>query len=158
VEAGTDGAIHEDILAWQHMSAAGFLRDSYVMEDSSVSEPTIADSPTSVYGGYLQVALDHRWGYSTNGVLRHNGKTGNYVPAEVLAEVDRKIDDGLPGSGRFQFSTYAGQGAAPIGGVAGVARLRTRPLASGSPPGTTVVARRCCAEDNCNERTHEPPL
>lgn len=119
VEAGTDGALHEDILAWQHMSAAGFLRDNYVMEDSSATEPTTANSPTSVYGGYLQVAFDQRWGHSTNAVLRHNVKTGNYVPAEVLAEVDRKIDDGLPGSGSFQFSTYAGQGAAPIGGVAG---------------------------------------
>ena len=49
VEAGTDGAIHEDILAWQHMSEAGFLRDRYVMEDPAISEPTTANSPMSFY-------------------------------------------------------------------------------------------------------------
>jgi Tfp pilus assembly protein PilV len=41
VEVGTHGAIHEDLLAWQHMSDAGFLRDRYVMEDSSMSDPLI---------------------------------------------------------------------------------------------------------------------
>jgi hypothetical protein len=30
----------------------------------------------------------------------------------VLAEVDAKVDDGLAGSGAFQFSPYAAQGVA----------------------------------------------
>ncbi len=41
---------------------------------------------------------------------RHNIKTGNGIPAEILAEIDRKTDDGLPSLGRFQFSPYAGVG------------------------------------------------
>src|SRR6185503_10966993 len=50
---------------------------------------------------------------------RHNIKTGNYVPVEVLAEVNQKTDDGKPGSGRLQFSTYAGAGdPPPVGGAA----------------------------------------
>ena len=142
VEAGTDGAIHEDILAWQHMSEAGFLRDRYVMEDPAISEPTNANSPMSVYGGYLHVAFDPLWGYGTNPMRRHNVKTGNYVPAVVLAEVDRKIDDGLPGSGSFQFSSYAGAGAAPIGGVAGGC------IAADSPTGFWLTEG-----DNCGGAT-----
>ena len=31
IEAGTGGAIHEEILAWQHLSAAGFLQGNYQM-------------------------------------------------------------------------------------------------------------------------------
>jgi hypothetical protein len=62
------------------------------------------------------IVYDSNWGYSSNNVARHNIKTGNYVPAAVLAEVDRKIDEGRPGSGRFQFSTYAGAGTAPVMG------------------------------------------
>jgi hypothetical protein len=58
-----------------------------------------------VFGGFLQVVFDNGWG--------HNVKTGNLVPAAVLAEVDRKTDDGLPASGRFRFSTYAGGVTAP---------------------------------------------
>ncbi len=37
---------------------------------------------------------------------KHNLKTGGQVPVEIIAEVDRKIDDGKPNSGGFQFSTY----------------------------------------------------
>jgi hypothetical protein len=108
IESGTAGAIHEEILAWQHLSAAGFLREGYQMLDPSVSVPTPDNTPSSVFGGLLQVVFDDGWG--------HNVKTGNYVPAAVLAEVDRKTDDGLPNSGRFRFSTYAGAGAPPVVG------------------------------------------
>ena len=37
---------------------------------------------------------------------KHNLKTGSQVPVEIIAEVDRKIDDGLPYAGGFQFSPY----------------------------------------------------
>jgi type II secretory pathway pseudopilin PulG len=118
VEPGTGGAIHEEILAWDHLTAAGFLRGDYQMIDPAASVPAPDNTPSNVFGGYLQIAFDSNWGYSTNTTARHNIKTGNYVPAEVLAEVDRKIDDGLPGTGRFQFSTYAGTGAPPpVGGT-----------------------------------------
>ena len=118
IEAGTGGAIHEEILAWQHLSAAGFLQGNYQMLNSGVAAPAPDNTPSSVFGGYLEIAFDSRWGYSGNSVARHNIKTGNYVAAAVLAEVDRKIDDAHPGSGRFQFSTYAGAGAAPpVGGT-----------------------------------------
>jgi len=39
VEVGTGGAIHEDILAWQHLAAAGFLRGEYRMLHPSVAVP-----------------------------------------------------------------------------------------------------------------------
>src|SRR5262245_2770541 len=114
IEAGTGGAIHEEILAWQHLSAAGFLQGNYHMPNAGISAPTPDNTPSSVFGGYLAIVYDNNWGYGGNGVARHNIKTGNNVPAAVLAEVDRKIDDGRPGSGRFQFSTYAGAGTAPV--------------------------------------------
>jgi len=34
------------------------------------------------------------------------------VPVDIIVEVDRKIDDGLPNTGGFQFSRYQGNGAA----------------------------------------------
>jgi hypothetical protein len=120
VEAGTGGAIHEEIPAWQHLTAGGFLTGNYQMLNAGVAAPTPDNTPSSVFGGYLEIVFDSTWGYSGNSVARHNIKTGNYVPAAVLAEVDQKIDDGRPGSGRFQFSTYAGEGTAPVvGGTPG---------------------------------------
>jgi hypothetical protein len=118
IEPGTGGAIHEEILAWQHLSAAGFLQGNYQMLNAGVAAPTPDNTPSSVFGGYLEIVFDSNWGYSGNTVARHNIKTGNYVPAAVLAEVDLKTDDGRPGAGRFQFSTYAGAGTAPpVGGT-----------------------------------------
>jgi len=116
VEPGTGGAIHEEILAWQHMSAAGFINGSFVMASPAIITPAPDNTPSSVYGGYLEAVTDSQWGYSGNTASRHNIKTGNYVPAVVLAEVDRKVDDGRPGTGRFRFSTYAGAGTAPVVG------------------------------------------
>jgi hypothetical protein len=118
VDPGTGGALHEEILAWQHLSAAGFLNGNYEMLNVGVTAPTADNTPRNVFGGYLQFVFDSTWGNSTNTAARHNLKSGNYVPAAVLAEVDRKTDDGLPGTGRFQFSTYAGTGdPPPIGGT-----------------------------------------
>jgi prepilin-type N-terminal cleavage/methylation domain-containing protein len=116
VDPGTNGAIHEDILAWQHLTAAGFLRGDYRML-AGATAPSAENTPSSVFGGYLQIAFDSTWGATT--ASGHNIKTGNYVPAAVLAEVDRKTDDGLPRSGRFQFSSYAGAGATPVAGTGG---------------------------------------
>jgi len=144
VEPGTGGAIHEDILAWQHLSAAGFLRGNYQMLNPGVAVPAPDNTPSNVFGGYLQLAFDDNWGYSANTVARHNLKTGNYVPAAVLAEVDRKIDDGLPGTGRFQFSAYAGAGDAPVGGTTGGC------TDADSPAATWLEAS---GSDNCGAAT-----
>jgi hypothetical protein len=43
-------------------------------------------------------------------------KTGSQVPVEIIAEVDRKVDDGKPYTGSFQFSNYS-EGAAPDEGL-----------------------------------------
>jgi hypothetical protein len=116
IEPGTGGAIHEEILAWQHLSAAGFINGHFEMASAAIVAPAPDNTPSSVYGGYLEAVTDSQWGYSGNTASRHNIKTGNYVPAAVLAEVDRKIDDGRPGTGRLRFSTYAGAGPAPVVG------------------------------------------
>lgn len=118
IEPGTGGALHEEILAWQHISAAGFISGHYQMLSPAVTVPAPDNTPSSVFGGYMEAVTDSTWGYSGNTASRNNIKTGNYVSAAVLAEVDRKSDDGRPGTGRFRFSTYAGAGTAPpMGGT-----------------------------------------
>jgi prepilin-type N-terminal cleavage/methylation domain-containing protein len=116
IEAAVSGSLHEEILAWNHLSAAGFINGSYTMATSGVSTPAPANTPTNPFGAYVQVAYDGQWGTSSNlfgGVFRHTLKTGNQVPVEIIGEVDRKIDDGMPYTGSFQFSTFSGSGAQP---------------------------------------------
>jgi hypothetical protein len=50
--------------------------------------------------------------------IRHNIKTGNQIPSDILAEIDRKVDDGNPVTGVFQFSVYnGGSGGTPPTGA-----------------------------------------
>ena len=76
--------------------------------------------PANPYVRYIQVIYDAVYGTGAP-APRHNIKTGNGIPSEILAEIDRKIDDGNPVGGVFQFSTYIGGagGTAPTGGAAG---------------------------------------
>ncbi len=114
IEAGTGGALHEEILVWNHLTAAGFLNGSYVMANSAVAAPAPDNNPVNPYSAYLTLGYDNLYGTGTP-PSKHNLKTGSQVPVEIMAEVDRKIDDGLPYAGGFQFSTYAPAGfTAPV--------------------------------------------
>ena len=111
IEAPNLSALQEDILVWSHLSAAGFITGSYTMTDPTIGAPDPTNTPTNPYGVFLSLAYENNWGQAGNSINRHNLKTGNQVPVEILAEVDRKIDDGLPYTGSFQFSTYSPTGA-----------------------------------------------
>ena len=95
----------EDILVWDHLSHAGFINGQYTF-NATISDTT---NPKNPYSVYLQLVWDNTYG--TGGPpAKHNVKTGNQIPVEILAEVDRKVDDGDPYRGAFQFSTYTGPG------------------------------------------------
>jgi hypothetical protein len=102
--------VHEDLLLWTHLAASGFLKGDYRMTDGEAMA-TDANSPKNAYSVYLQIAFDGRYGLSDGGVPRHNLKTGAQVPIEVVAELDRKTDDGRPYRGAVQFSAYNANGA-----------------------------------------------
>jgi len=103
IEAKNTSDDVEMILAWEHLSKAGFINGSYTYAATT----TEASNPKNPYGSYLQLVYDGIYGAGTTttpAALRHNLKTGAAVPSEILAEIDRKVDDGLPRTGVFQFS------------------------------------------------------
>jgi SH3-like domain-containing protein len=51
---------------------------------------------------------------SGTAVSRHNLKTGNQIPVEIMAELDRKIDDGNGSTGSFVFAAFSATGTAPL--------------------------------------------
>jgi len=118
--AVTDG-VDEYIAVWSHLASAGFINGSYAY---AVAPETPASAPTNPYARYIQLIYDNAYGTGTP-ALRHNIKTGNGIPSEILAEIDRKIDDGNPVGGVFQFSAYPGgtgasAGTIPTGGGVGL--------------------------------------
>ncbi len=100
----------KSICAWYQLSKAGFITGNYT-GTGSVADPT--NSPSNPFGGLMQLIFDNIYadgatlagGVSTIPSV-HNIKTGTNIPATILAEVDRKIDDGTPNTGNFRFSAW----------------------------------------------------
>ncbi len=90
-------------LVTNHLAAAGFY--SGPTNSAEVNKaPTAQNAPTNPWGGALFVAYWNQFNVkdaasktSKNGIY-----TGNAIPANVLAEIDRKIDDGSPQTGSFR--------------------------------------------------------
>jgi prepilin-type N-terminal cleavage/methylation domain-containing protein len=101
-------ALSENVLAWEHLSKAGFINGTYTC--NTTEDP--ATTPVNPYAVRQQLVFDGVYGIASAGAVRHNLKTGAQIPVEIIAEVDRKIDDGLPYTGGFQFSIYQGNAAA----------------------------------------------
>jgi prepilin-type N-terminal cleavage/methylation domain-containing protein len=95
-----DGTItttnNENILAWEHLSKAGFINGSYTCAASA----SATSAPANPYGQYLNLVYDA--GYSGTAQNRHNLKTGGAIPSDILAEIDRKVDDGSSLTGSFR--------------------------------------------------------
>jgi prepilin-type N-terminal cleavage/methylation domain-containing protein len=95
IESGTS----EHINAWHHLAKSGFINGSY-KSGTAQNDDT---NPKNPYGGFLTLVFDKVYGDGKQSE-RHNLKTGPNVPVEIVSEIDRKTDDGLPYSGSFQFS------------------------------------------------------
>jgi prepilin-type N-terminal cleavage/methylation domain-containing protein len=111
---GAGATATENILAWEHLSKAGFINGSYTCAATESS----ATTPSNAFAVRLQLIWDAEFDDSTNArsaTARHNLKTGGQIPSDLLAEVDRKNDDGLATGGTFRFSAYNGGAGAPTG-------------------------------------------
>ena len=129
----------EMILAWEHLSKAGFITGTYTCAAADAATTT----PVNPYNVYLQIIYDGNYGISAGGAPRHNIKTGAQVPVGILAEVDRKIDDGSPYTGGFQFTVYKGNAAtAPTEGSA-VAPACTSTLTASAVWNSTNGSTNC---------------
>ncbi len=100
----------ESLLAWVHLSHANLISGNY-QANGNQPDP-LGEWPRNPYGATLQLQYDDQF-TGSGGVPRLNLKTGNQVPARILAEIDRKIDDGRANSGQFRFSAYDGGGGPP---------------------------------------------
>lgn len=109
------GGVAEHVAAWEHLARAGFfISGSYTY--NAVPGPNTG--PTNPYAIAMQIVYDNAYADPTAAPgNKHNLKTGNQIPADIIAEVDRKIDDGNARQGSFRFSVYTHPGGtAPLPG------------------------------------------
>ncbi len=133
------GAGNEDVLAWEHISKAGCINGTYTCA-ATVGPAT---NPTNPYAIALRIVYDGAYGSTSTGAQRHNLKTGNQIPVDIIAEVDRKVDDGLPNTGGFQFSVYT-----VSGGTAPTEGATTTPACT-SAAGTAATWNTTNGSTNC---------
>ncbi len=104
---GTDSP-EERALVWSHLQAAGYITGSY---PDAATAPTVdlnaydCGVDTCPDNGFGQGMLINRGALQqsgTAGVNAHELLTGRAIPSDVLAELDRKIDDGTPSAGSMQ--------------------------------------------------------
>ena len=102
--------VNEPNAAWEHLTRSGFINGTYVYN----ATPSDTSTPKNPYAGYMQLIYDANYGTGTP-AARHNLKTGPNIPVEIVAELDRKVDDGAPHTGSFQVSAYSEGGSAVTG-------------------------------------------
>lgn len=95
----------ERAMVWMHLQSAGYITGGY-------DDPAATVAQANEYGCPVTVCPDNGFGAGMNlnyGAMRqaagssaHELMTGRGIPVEVLAELDRKVDDGLAGSGAMQ--------------------------------------------------------
>ena len=100
---GGGSTVDEYIAAWEHLSRSGFITGSYAY---AAAPPTTASNLSNPYGMFLVLIYDSV--YAGANPIKHNLKTGNQIPADILAEVDRKVDDGRADTGVVRFSAHTG--------------------------------------------------
>ena len=137
------GGNSEQVIAWNHLASAGFLNGSYTM---TAANDAVADAntPKNPYAIYLQLIWDANYADAGTAAVKHNLKTGNQIPVEILAEVDRKIDDGSPMQGSFRFSRYTPASATGLSAAAGTYAAGV--CANSTSPGSWYATQ---SETNC---------
>lgn len=115
LEQPNGAGANESTLAWMHLSHAGFITGNYTMT-AVADAPADINTPSNPYNALLQIIHDANYAIVTGdtpATPRLNVKTGNQVPVAIMAEIDRKVDDGNAGRGIFRFSLYNGAAVAP---------------------------------------------
>lgn len=110
VAAGAEGGA-----LWAHLAAAGFISGSYA-----------GTATGQVYSCPTTVCPDNRFGLgfviasaavTFPAPASHHLYTGSNIPVGIVAEVDRKIDDGIPTTGTVRGGNNNGAAAACIAGA-----------------------------------------
>ena len=104
-------------LVFQHLTAAGFLRCAQCTETATNVKVSGTNALINNYGGVMSIWHDSNYyairGGSANKAPTLMIHTGPRIPSNIIAEVDRKVDDGNPNQGDFVFNNYDTQGSSP---------------------------------------------
>ncbi len=97
---------------WVHLQAAGYITGNYTDDTVTIAldeyASLVAESPDNGFGTGVNLVFNSLIKGGVVGRNAHELITGRGIPVEVLAELDRKVDDGLPRSGAMQLGRGGG--------------------------------------------------
>ena len=86
---------------WLHMGVAGFLNGDYDgAATTSTFDCVTTTCPANAFSGPLQILFSSQ--AASSSATSHELITGRRMPVGIVAEIDRKIDDGQPNGGIFR--------------------------------------------------------
>ena len=105
-----DGTIaeNESPRVFQHLAGAGYLRCPQCTSQTT-HIASASNSLQNNYGGIMSIWSDgthYAARGGANATERLQIHTGPRIPSNILAEVDRKLDDGIANGGDFVFNQY----------------------------------------------------
>ena len=93
-------------LLWVHLGAAGYITGSYTDNTSSIAAAAynspVSQSPDNGFG--VGMVVDFSAQAFSSATATHELLSGQGIPGDVLAELDRKVDDGKPNTGSMQLA------------------------------------------------------
>ena len=89
---------------WVHLEAAGYLTGGYNDDTVTVAQDAYDCSPNNCPDNGFGSGMNLSYGtqVQTGAADAHELISGRGIPVEVIAELDRKVDDGSPVSGAMQ--------------------------------------------------------
>ncbi len=132
----------EALALWEQLSKSGFIQGHYTGENKELTQDDVNSAPRNAFNGFLMlfsssdyVDIDDKPSEKLNLVL------GAGIPVNVIAELDRKIDDGLPRSGVLRQAVTTG------GHFKKISQSQSTCVDTGQKPYIWDIAKN---EQNCN--------
>jgi len=127
-------------LVFNHLTGAGLLRCT-VCTSSGGTQSLADNSLVNLYGGVMSIwsnSLSYMTVNGPNNIPKLIAHTGPRIPSNIITEVDRKIDDGLPQRGDFRYVGYDPSAGSATAAPAGTAIAQCVSIPQGT--GTAVAA------------------
>ena len=106
-DAGS-GDWEEALALWEHLSKSGFIQGNYLGGTAQPNQNDNNKAPRNAFNGFLMLYRSTDYYDAGTPSDKLNLVLGAGIPVNVLAELDRKIDDGLPQTGVLRHAVTFG--------------------------------------------------
>ena len=107
------GAV-EALALWEQLSKSGFIQGNYIGGTELPDQDDTNLAPRNAFNGFLMLYTSDDYADAGTPSEKLNLILGSGIPVNVLAELDRKIDDGLPETGVVRHALTTGGAFGPI--------------------------------------------